>query len=40
MFNFINKKPENKKELFLQYTLVFGMLGGLIVLGSLVGYNG
>ena len=40
MFNFINKEAENKKELVLQYTLVFGMIGGLMVLGSLVGYNG
>ena len=35
MFEFINRKPENKLELIAQNFIVFGVLFGLIVLGSI-----
>ena len=38
MFEFINKEPETKLELVYQYTLVFGMLIGLITIGSIINY--
>ena len=39
MFEFINKEPSSKLELVAQNVLVFGMLFGLIAIGSLVNYN-